>query len=87
MLRKDLVILNGRVMDPETMLDEELNVGIKDGEIAVITPDAITGKETIDATDHVVAPGFIDTHGHNVLTPFGQKLHLRSGVTTPLWPS
>jgi len=29
----DLVILNGRVMDPETMLDATLNVGVKDGKI------------------------------------------------------
>ena len=29
----DLVIENGRVMDPESMLDAVLNVGIKDGQI------------------------------------------------------
>ena len=33
----DLVILNGRVMDPETKLDAVRNVGVKDGRIAVIT--------------------------------------------------
>jgi len=60
----DLVILNGRVMDPETMYDAVANVGVKDGRIAVITKDKITGKETIDATGHVDAPGFIDIHAH-----------------------
>ena len=49
----DLVILNGRVMDPETMLDATLNVGVKDGKIAVITKDTIAGKETIDAKGRV----------------------------------
>ena len=33
----DLVILNGRVMDPETMLDAQLNVGVKDGRICKTT--------------------------------------------------
>ena len=80
----DLVILNGRVMDPETNFDGVRNVGIKDGKIVTITEDKIKGKETIDAKGHVVAPGFIDTHVHVVDLPFGQKLMLRDGVTTPL---
>ncbi|GAB6909726.1 exported hypothetical protein [Desulfosarcina cetonica] len=41
----DLVINNGRVMDPETNLGQIANVGVKDGKIAVITEKKITGKE------------------------------------------
>ena len=80
----DLAILNGRVMDPESKLDAKRNVGVKDGKIAVITEDPITGKETIDAKDHVVSPGFIDGHCHVVDSPLGQKGLLRDGVTTTL---
>jgi N-acyl-D-glutamate deacylase len=80
----DLVILNGRVMDPESGLDAKRNVGVKDGKITALTEQAITGKESIDASGHVVAPGFIDGHFHNVVVPFGRKLALRDGVTTPL---
>jgi N-acyl-D-aspartate/D-glutamate deacylase len=45
----DIVILNGRVMDPETNFDAVRNVGIKDGIISIITEKDISGKETIDA--------------------------------------
>jgi len=80
----DLVILNGRVMDPETKLDAVRNVGVKDGKIAAITEKAIEGDQTIDAKGHVVAPGFIDGHSHIVDVPLGQKAALRDGVTTTL---
>lgn len=80
----DVVILNGRVMDPETNFDEIRNVGIKDGIIVYITEEAISGTETIDAAGHVVSPGFMDTqnHGHGLI--WNAKIGLRDGVTTPL---
>jgi len=79
----DVVILNGRVMDPETEFDGVRNVGIKDGMIAVITEAPISGRETIDATGLVVAPGFIDTHFH-ALDGLGMKMAARDGITTAI---
>ena len=80
----EVVILNGRVMDPECSFDDVRNVGVKDGRIAVITSGDITGTETIDATGHVVTAGFIDTHHHGAGSAWGVKASLRDGVTTPL---
>ncbi len=77
----DLVILNGRVMDPETNFDGIRNVGIKDGIIGLITEKDIKGKETIDANDHAVVPGFIDVHQHCV-DPYIYRLMVRDGRTT-----
>jgi hypothetical protein len=79
----DLVILNGRVIDPETNFDAVQNVGIKDGEIAIITTDNINGKETIDASNQVVSPGFIDIHAHG--QNIGDyRMQAMQGVTTML---
>ena len=78
----DLVIIGGRVIDPETGLDALRNIGIKDGKVAIVTEQLINGTELIDATGHVVSPGFIDMHHHNAGAPFGQKLALRDGLTT-----
>lgn len=79
----DLVITDGRVMDPETNYDQVANVGIRDGRIAIVTQEKISGDETIDARGLVVAPGFIDTHNH-WSRPVGYKVLLRDGVTTAM---
>ena len=55
----DLVINNGRVMDPETGFDQIANVGINNGFVTEISTDNLDGEREIDATGHVVAPGFV----------------------------
>src|SRR5437868_9545838 len=60
----DTVILNGRVLDPETGLDAVRNVGISGGQIQTVSSDPIQGERVIDAKGLVVAPGFIDLHSH-----------------------
>src|SRR5437879_1979750 len=60
----DRVILGGHVMDPASQLDAVRNIGITGGRIAVITTNAIRGRDTVDARGLVVAPGFIDLHAH-----------------------
>ena len=77
----DLVILDGRVMDPETEFDAVRNVGIKDGRIVTITEEAIAGTDSIDATGHVVTAGFIDTHTHSS-DKFVIKMAMMDGVTS-----
>jgi N-acyl-D-glutamate deacylase len=79
----DIVISNGRVIDPETLFDGIANVGISDGRIVAITRDPLTGTETIDATGKIVAPGFIDTHFHFQM-PVGYSLGLRDGLTSSI---
>ncbi len=56
----DLVIRNGRLMDPESGRDQVASVGIRGMKVAVITDRMIHGRREIDATGLVVAPGFID---------------------------
>lgn len=45
----DLVIANGRAIDPETGLDAVRWIGVRNGSIAAISPTALRGKETLDA--------------------------------------
>jgi N-acyl-D-aspartate/D-glutamate deacylase len=79
----DIVIANGRVMDPATNLDAVRHIGIRAGKIAAISPTPLTGRATIDAKGLVVAPGFIDLHSHGQ-TPENYRFKARDGVTTAL---
>lgn len=60
----DVVLMGGRVIDPETKLDAVRNVGIINNRIAQISTEPLKGGETINVIGLVVAPGFIDLHIH-----------------------
>ena len=87
----DLVIENGRVLDPASGRDEVLNIGVADGRIVALTTDELEGAQEIDAEGYLVAPGFVDLHTHTPF-PFGELLQVKDGVTTALeleagaWP-
>lgn len=79
----DRVILGGRVMDPASGLDAVRNLGLQSGRIAVITADAVLGRDTVDARGLVVVPGFIDLHAHGQ-TLETYRFQALDGVTTAL---
>jgi dihydroorotase len=79
----DRVILGGHVMDPASGLDAVRNIGLLNGRIAVITTQAVRGRDTVDARGLVVAPGFIDLHAHGQ-TPETYRFYSLDGVTTTL---
>ena len=87
----DLVLANGRVMDPESGLDAVRHVGIRNGKIEAISETSLAGAEVLDVGGLVVAPGFIDLHEHGQ-NPESHAFHARDGVTTALdleagaWP-
>jgi len=73
----DLVIRGGRVIDPGRGIDEQLDIGVRFGRIAMMEPDLTawirspvseyppdTGTVVIDARGKIVAPGLIDMHAH-----------------------
>jgi dihydroorotase len=79
----DLVIRNGRVMNPANGLDSLRDIGIRDGRIVALSREPLVGAEEIDAAGLVVAPGFIDLHAHGQ-REFESWLQAQDGVTTQL---
>ena len=79
----DIVLQNGRVMDPESGLDAVRSVGIQGKRIARISEQPLRGKVEVDAKGLVVAPGFIDLHSHGQ-NPENYRYKAMDGVTTAL---
>lgn len=79
----DLVILNGRVIDPESRTDAVRNLGISNGTIKEISTSKLAGRTVIDARGLVVSPGFIDLHQHGQ-DEENYRFKAMDGVTTAL---
>ena len=84
----DLIIRNGRVIDPANDLNEIADVGVKDKKITSVAPHIEErGQKEFDASGCIVTPGLIDGHVHiyQHVTPLGVNVDetcLARGVTT-----
>ncbi|MGZ5090274.1 MAG: N-acyl-D-amino-acid deacylase family protein [Burkholderiales bacterium] len=81
----DLVIRNGTIVDGTGLPKYRADVGVNGDRIAAIGRIGERGKEEIDATGHIVSPGFIDGHTHMDAQVFWDPLGSCScwhGVTT-----
>ncbi len=81
--RFDVVVANGRVIDPETRLDAVRHVGITGGRITAVSRAPLRGAQVVDAGGLVVAPGFIDCHAHGQDLE-NNRVQALDGVTTTL---
>ncbi|CAN5758008.1 amidohydrolase family protein [soil metagenome] len=79
----DIVLANGRVIDPESNTDAVRYVGIRGNKIAAISAKPLRGRTVVDARGLVVAPGFIDLHSHGQ-DDENYRYKARDGVTTAL---
>jgi dihydroorotase len=60
----DLLVRNGRVVDPARKIDTVTNVLIRNGIVASIGSGVVSDVPVFDATGLIVAPGFFDIHAH-----------------------
>jgi len=80
----NLLLQNGRVIDPSQGMDRVTNLLIADGRIAAYDA-APTGQETvIDAAGKIVAPGLIDMHVHLREPGFEEDETIETGTAAAL---
>ncbi len=90
----DLLIIHGHIIDGSGGPWFEGSVAVKDGKIAdvgrlgqALSPAGQSARQVIDASELVVAPGFIDLHSHSdftLLVDGTAQSKIRQGVTTEI---
>src|SRR5690349_5182871 len=86
----DVIIRNGLWFDGTGAAPQVRTLGIRDGVVAAVSPEALDEAgcpDVIDAAGKWILPGFIDVHTHydaEVLLDPGLRESVRHGVTTLL---
>lgn len=85
----DLVIRGGSLIDGTGAVGRSADVGVEGGRITAVgrIPDDAAAKHSIDATERVVCPGFIDAHSHSDLTILSDprsRSKIHQGITTDI---
>lgn len=87
--RYDVLLRNGRVVDPATARDGVADLAVADGKVAELAPeiDPTQAAEVFDLRGCFVVPGIIDLHTHVsewLGGKCGHRMMARVGVTTAL---
>jgi dihydroorotase len=78
----DLIIRDGRVIDPSSRIDAVRDVAVSDGRIAAVEPRLeADAAQVIDASGKLVLPGLLDVHSHYAQDQQGPRICLSDGVT------
>jgi dihydroorotase len=76
-----ILIKNGTIIDPSQSMEKQKDLLIRDGRVEAIDESLdAEGAEIFDATDLIVAPGFIDLHVHLREPGFEYKETIASGA-------
>ena len=85
----DLIIRNGKLVDGTGNPWRMADVGVRAGRIVHVgNLEAAKASKTVDATNLIVAPGFIDIHNHSdnsIVTDGNAESMIRQGVTSMIF--
>lgn len=87
MLKYDLLMKNGQIIDGTGNSSFEGDIGIKEGKIIKIGDIDGQSSNILDAKGLAISPGFIDMHNHadlSILTFPNAESYIMQGITTSL---
>ncbi|MCP5074268.1 MAG: amidohydrolase/deacetylase family metallohydrolase [Rhodobacteraceae bacterium] len=89
MAQFDLILRNGRVIDPANGVDAVVDVAFQNGLVAAVGPELTDAEVVRDTSGKLVVPGLIDMHTHvywggSALGVDAEAFCRNSGVTTAI---
>lgn len=86
-MTNELLLKNGRLVDPKNNIDKKLDIFIQDGKIAGLEEEfGDIAKNVINLEGKIIVPGIIDMHTHlsKKFGNIGYKMVAETGVTTAI---